>query len=94
MQSGLEVIEAVRGRLHPLADMIVDAVAGHIKVYGDGSKTIVKMLQIFLTSLSNFQPKRGQSEAETRFRCDLIRQIDGLKTQMVSKLLRFGTYYR
>lgn len=92
-QSGLDIIEAVRGH-NPLTSMIADAVAAHIKVYGDGSKRIVQMLHFFLSSLrkGSLGSITTSIDVETRRRCDLIRQIQLLKAQLVPKLLQLGTY--
>ena len=93
-QSGLDIIEAVRGH-NPITSMIADAVAAHIKVYGDGSKRIVQMLHFFLSSLrkgSLGSITTSSIDVETRRRCDLIRQIQLLKAQLLPKLLQLGTY--
>ena len=89
-QSGLEIMEAVGGH-NPLTNMIANAVAAHIKVYGDGSKRIVQMLHFFLSRLCK-STLSSHGTQTTRQRCNFIRQIQGLKSTLVPTLLQMGSY--
>ena len=46
-KNGLDILEAIRGRQHPLVDKILDMIASHISRFGDGTKRILVMLNHF-----------------------------------------------
>ena len=74
----------MRGRIHPLVDMVLDILASHASIYGDGVKRILLMLNYFLKRLNrpHFLP-----EAETKWRCELNCQISLFKQNILPELV-------
>ncbi len=96
MQSGLDILMAVRGRIHPLADLIIDMAASHVHEWGDGVKRILLMLQLFLRAIRKQQnfvrggggtPSTSLAASEAKWRCDLIAQVARFRRHILPGLL-------
>ena len=74
-KNGLDILEAIRGRQHPLADKILDMIASHISRFGDGTKRILVMLNHFLRALEKQQPLQPGSDLEVKWRIEILAQI-------------------
>ena len=72
-KNGLDILEAIRGRQHPLVDKILDMVASHISRFGDGTKRVLVMLNHFLRALERQQPL--QSGLEVKWRTETLAQV-------------------
>ena len=72
-KNGLDILEAIRGRQHPLVDKILDMVASHISRFGDGTKRVLVMLNHFLRALERQQPL--QSGLEVKWRIETLAQV-------------------
>ena len=86
-KNGLDILEAIRGRQHPLADKILDMIASHISRFGDGTKRILFMLNHFLRALEKEQPLQPGSDLEVKWRIEILAQVRRFRHCTFSQVL-------
>ena len=86
-KNGLDILEAIRGRQHPLADKILDMIGSHISRFGDGTKRILVMLNHFLRALEKEQPLQPGSDLEVKWRIEILAQIRRFRHCTFSQVL-------
>ena len=80
----------MRGRMHPLIDMLLDILSKHHSLYGDGVKRSLLMLHHFLKRLlmSETRPHfYSQPEAESKWRASLHAQLGLFRRHILPELL-------
>ena len=81
LQSGQEIAETMRGRLHPLIDLaVLDILSSHHSVYGDGVKRTLLMLHHFLKRL------KIRPHLESKWRCEILGQLGLFKRHILPEL--------
>ena len=86
-KNGLDILEAIRGRQHPLADKILDMIASHISRFGDGTKRILVMLNHFLRALEKEQPLQPGGGLEVKWIIEILAQIRRFRHCTFSQVL-------